>query len=59
VIDLVDLDLPLLDEPAPAASGDYARESTRAWAQLVEQFDAFVLVTPEYNHSTSAVLSAA
>ncbi len=59
VIDLVDLDLPLLDEPAPAASGDYARESTRAWSQLVEQFDAFVLVTPEYNHSTSAALKNA
>ena len=28
-------------------------------SQLVETFDAFVLVTPEYNHSTSAALKNA
>jgi uncharacterized protein (TIGR02246 family) len=59
VIDLAEVSLPLLDEPAPAAWGDYTRPTTRAWSALVADFDAFVLVTPEYNHSTSAALKNA
>jgi NAD(P)H-dependent FMN reductase len=35
------------------------KAATRSWSQLVETFDAFVLVTPEYNHSTSAALKNA
>lgn len=59
LIDLAEVDLPLLDEPAPAAWGNYTRDTTRAWSQIAERFDAFVLVTPEYNHSTSAALKNA
>lgn len=59
LIDLADSGLPLLSEPAPAAFGQYQQPSTRSWSQLVETFDAFVLVTPEYNHSTSAALKNA
>jgi NAD(P)H-dependent FMN reductase len=57
--DLADVGLPLLCEPAPAASGQYDQPATRSWSQLVAEFDAFVLVTPEYNHSTSAALKNA
>ena len=49
----------MLSEPAPAAFGQYQQPSTRSWSQLIETFDAFVLVTPEYNHSTSAALKNA
>jgi len=59
LVDLADAGLPLLCEPAPAASGDYRQPATRSWSRLVETFDAFVLVTPEYNHSTSAALKNA
>ena len=59
VVDLAEVDLPFLDEPDPPAWGNYARDTTRAWAGLVAGFDAFVLVTPEYNHSTSAALKNA
>ena len=59
LIDLADVGLPLLCEPAPAASGQYDQPATRSWSQLVAEFDAFVLVTPEYNHSTSAALKNA
>ena len=59
LIDLADSGLLLLSEPAPAAFGQYQQPSTRSWSQLVETFDAFVLVTPEYNHSTSAALKNA
>ncbi|RLK24455.1 NAD(P)H-dependent FMN reductase [Micromonospora sp. M71_S20] len=54
MLDLADFNLPLLDEPVPAAFGDYRHPHTRAWAAAVEPCDGFVFVTPEYNHSTSA-----
>ena len=59
LIDLADVGLPLLREPTPAASGQYDQPATRSWSQLVAELDAFVLVTPEYNHSTSAALKNA
>lgn len=59
LVDLGEVDLPLLAEATPAACGDYQLESTRRWSELVKGFDAFVLVSPEYNHSTSAVLKNA
>lgn len=62
VYELVDIDsfnLPLLDEAFPAAYGNYAGEHTKAWAAKVAEFDGFVFVTPEYNHSTSPALANA
>jgi NAD(P)H-dependent FMN reductase len=59
VIDLRDLDLPHLNEPVPAALGRYQHEHTKAWADVVASLDGFVMVTPEYNQSTSAVLKNA
>jgi uncharacterized protein (TIGR02246 family) len=59
LIDLVDVDLPILSEPMPAAFGRYEQPATRRFSELIDGFDAFVLVTPEYNHSTSAVLKNA
>lgn len=59
VVDLADHELPLLDEPAPPATGRYANPHTRAWAATVAAYDGYVFVTPEYNHSTSGVLKNA
>jgi NAD(P)H-dependent FMN reductase len=59
LVDIKDYDLPLLDEPAPASLGQYSQAHTKAWAAKIEPFDAFVFVTPEYNHGTSAALKNA
>jgi NAD(P)H-dependent FMN reductase len=59
IVDIKDFDLPLLDEPVPAAMGQYTQPHTKAWAAKIEQFDAFVFVTPEYNHGPSAALKNA
>ncbi len=59
LIDLAEVGLPLLDEPVPAIFGEYAHAHTRAWASLIAQYDGFVFVTPEYNHSFSAALKNA
>jgi len=59
LIDLADYPLPHLDEPLPPSLGKYAGEHTRAWAATIGEFDGYVFVTPEYNHSTSGVLKNA
>ncbi|MEA3040731.1 MAG: hypothetical protein QOC65_220 [Sphingomonadales bacterium] len=59
IVDIADFDLPLLDEALPPSMGRYARPHTRAWAEKIAGFDAFVFVTPEYNHSTSGALKNA
>ncbi|GAA2599741.1 NAD(P)H-dependent oxidoreductase [Dactylosporangium fulvum] len=59
ILDLADFGLPLLDEPCPAAMGQYRYPHTHAWANAVARCDGFVFVTPEYNHSTSAAMKNA
>ena len=59
LVDLAEVGLPLLDEPAPAAFGSYQHAHTQLWAATVARFDAFVFVTPEYNHSIPAALKNA
>ncbi len=59
LIDLRDYPLPHLDEPLPPSMGQYQNEHTRQWADKIASFDGFVIVTPEYNHSTSGVLKNA
>ena len=59
LVDLRDYPLPHLDEPLPPSMGQYQNEHTKAWADKIASFDGFVMVTPEYNHSTSGVLKNA
>jgi NAD(P)H-dependent FMN reductase len=59
IVDIKDYKLPLLDEPVPPSMGQYSQPHTKAWAQKVASFDAYVFVTPEYNHAPSAALKNA
>ena len=59
LVDIAAYDLPLLDEQAPPAMGKYAKEHTKRWAAKIASLDAFVFVTPEYNHGTSGALKNA
>jgi NAD(P)H-dependent FMN reductase len=59
LVDIASYSLPLLDEALPPVFGQYAHEHTKAWSEKVASFDAYVFVTPEYNHSTSAALKNA
>ncbi|WP_018501011.1 NADPH-dependent FMN reductase [Parafrankia discariae] len=59
LVDLLDYPLPHLDEPLPPSLGQYQNEHTKRWAAKIASFDGFVMVTPEYNHSTSGVLKNA
>jgi NAD(P)H-dependent FMN reductase len=59
LVDIANYKLPLLDEAMPPMFGQYAHEHTKAWSEKIDSFDAYVFVTPEYNHSTSAALKNA
>lgn len=59
LVDLKDFDLPLLDEPMLPSLGQYTKEHTKRWAAKIASLDAFIFVTPEYNHATSGALKNA
>jgi NAD(P)H-dependent FMN reductase len=60
LVDLADHPLPMLDEPVPAAVSDqYVNDHTKSWAAVIAEYDGFVFVTPEYNHSLPGALKNA
>jgi NAD(P)H-dependent FMN reductase len=59
LVDLLEVNLPFLDEPVPAVKSDYAHEHTREWSRLIASFDGFVFVFPQYNWGYPAPLKNA
>ena len=59
VVDLAEVNLPLLDEPHHPRLGRYEHAHTKAWSATISRGDAYLLVMPEYNHSFSAPLKNA
>lgn len=49
LVDLAEMNLPLLDEPVHPRLKQYQHDHTKAWSAQVDAADAFVFVTPEYN----------
>lgn len=59
LIDLMDYNLPLMDEPNLPAIKKYTKDHTKVWSAKIDEFDGYIIVTPEYNHSTSGALKNA
>ena len=59
VLDLAEINLPLLDEPLMASMNQYSQEHTVAWAKQISESDAVVFVTPQYNAGYPAALKNA
>lgn len=62
LLDLRDYEMPFYEQaatPSTITNGDYGNEVVNKWAKKIAWADAFIIVTPEYNHSTSAVLKNA
>lgn len=56
VVDFNQFNLPLLDEPYPAAMQNYQHDHTKAWSAKVDEFDGFIFVVHEYNHTAGPAL---
>ena len=59
VVDLLERNLPLMDEPNHPRMHRYTHEHTKAWSETISRGDAFLLVMPEYNYSFTAPLKNA
>jgi len=57
VADLKEINLPFFDNENAPASPDYVitDEHALAWQKLVTEADGVVFITPEYNHTISAI----
>lgn len=59
LLDLRDYPLPFYDEPispSQVQDGAYTKPEVRTWAEKIKASDAFIIVSPEYNHGYPAVL---
>lgn len=56
LVDLAELGLPLLDEPQHPAMQKYEHDHTKRWAAIIDEADAFLFVTPEYDYFPPAAL---
>lgn len=52
VVDLAEVNLPMLDEPNHPRLRQYQHDHTKTWSATVDRGDAYVFVTPEYNYGT-------
>jgi NAD(P)H-dependent FMN reductase len=59
LVDLAEVNLPMMDEPNHPRLQQYVHEHTKAWSATVSAADAFIFVTPEYNYGIAAPLKNA
>src|SRR5690349_14968129 len=59
LLDLAEVGLPFMDEPNHPRFGKYVHQHTKDWSAKIDAADAFIFVTPEYNHGMSAPLKNA
>lgn len=59
LLDLATIDLPFLNEAAMPADHHYDHASTKQWSELIQGYDAFILLFPQYNWGYPAPLKNA
>jgi len=59
IVDIVDYNLPVFDEPMPPAYHNYQKDHTKKWAEKIGSFDGFIFIAPEYNHGVTGALKNA
>jgi NAD(P)H-dependent FMN reductase len=59
ILDLAQIDLPMMNEPHHPRLQQYVHDHTIAWSRVVDEADAFVIVAPEYNFAMTAPLKNA
>jgi NAD(P)H-dependent FMN reductase len=56
VLDLAEINLPLMDEPNHPSEKKYVHEHTKWWSARIDEADAFIFVTAEYDYNYPAPL---
>ncbi|KAA6439427.1 NAD(P)H-dependent oxidoreductase [Dyadobacter flavalbus] len=56
LLDLGELNLPMMNEPNHPAMRKYEHEHTKKWSATIDEADAFIFVTAEYNFNYPAPL---
>lgn len=59
LIDLAEVNLPLLDEPQHPRLRQYVHQHTKDWSATIDRADAFIFVLPEYNYGFNAAIKNA
>ncbi|MCH7309141.1 NAD(P)H-dependent oxidoreductase [Acinetobacter sp. NIPH 1852] len=59
IVDLKEWDLPIFAGAHPPATGIYDQPKQQQWADKIATADAFILISPEYNHGYSPALKNA
>lgn len=59
LLDLGEVNLPMMNEPHHPRFGKYKNEHTKQWSKKIDEADAFIFVTAEYNHTYPASLQNA
>lgn len=59
IVDLRDFDLPMFDEVASNLWVPSQDERAMAWQNKLAEFDGYIFLTPEYNHSITGALKNA
>lgn len=61
LLELAAFELPLFNAPMPPAATprQYSSDKVAAWGKALDECEAFVFVTPEYNHSVPGALKNA
>lgn len=59
LVDIASYNLPILDEGYPAAYQNYTNDHTKVWSEKIAEFDGYIFITGEYNHSVTPALANA
>ena len=59
IVALADYDLPLLGAKLPEDRQAAAGAAIQAWSEKMASFDAYIFITPEYNHALGGALKNA
>lgn len=59
LLDLAEINLPLMDEPHHPRLQQYTQEHTKSWSKSIAEGDAFIIVLGEYNYGFPAPIKNA
>jgi NAD(P)H-dependent FMN reductase len=59
IIDLMEWNLPMFDEPGIPAKDEYVNEITKKWSKKINSKQGYIFVTPQYNWGYPASLKNA